>query len=72
MDVFKGSESNECFFLQVVLKAKLILKPALLKQKIDKLSLKNSNLRAAYAYRELKRPYGVILKNCRPEINFYR
>ena len=61
---------TSAFFLQMVFKITMDLKPSTFRQKVDEVSLKRPNLRTAFAYRDMKKPYQVVLRNRRPELRF--
>lgn len=54
---------TNAFFLQVVFKVTMDLKPASFRQKLDEVSLKRSSLRTAFAYRDLKEPYQALSRD---------
>ncbi|MBR2259292.1 MAG: cyclic nucleotide-binding domain-containing protein [Blautia sp.] len=66
----RAKKVTNAFFLQMYMKLNMELKPSEFRQKVDEVSLKRTNLRTAFAYRGLKKPYQVVLKNRRPELNF--
>lgn len=66
----KGRKVTNAFFIQSLMKVSLKLKPSTFRQHLDAVSLKRSNLRTAYAYRNQDKPYQVVLKNRRPELRF--
>lgn len=66
----KAQRVTNAFFIQEMIKVTLELKPSTFRQRVDEMSLKRSNLRTAFSYREQEKPYQVVLKNRRPELRF--
>ncbi|MBR1479234.1 MAG: cyclic nucleotide-binding domain-containing protein [Lachnospiraceae bacterium] len=69
--MFHAKNNNQsAFFLQMVLKAEMKLRPVDFKRRVDAECEKNETLRFAYVYRGLKKPYCVCLKDRRAELSF--
>lgn len=66
----RARKVTNAFFLQTYMKITMPLKPAEFRQKVDEVSLKRINLRTAFAYRGMDKPYQVVLRNRRPELEF--
>ena len=66
----RAKKVTSAFFLQTYIKINMEMKPSAFRQKLDEVSLKRTNLRTAFAYRGLEKPYQVVLKNRRPELAF--
>ncbi|MCC8068441.1 MAG: condensation domain-containing protein [Ruminococcus sp.] len=62
---------TSAFFTQALFKAVIKIKPSTLRQKVDEVCEKRDNLRTAFAYEGLEKPYQVVLKNRRAELKFY-
>ncbi|MBR1443359.1 MAG: hypothetical protein IJ583_07495, partial [Firmicutes bacterium] len=59
----KANKVSSDFFLQLMFKAVISIKPSELRQKIEEVCLKRDNLRSAYVYRDMSQPFRVVLKN---------
>ncbi|HAP79600.1 MAG TPA: hypothetical protein DCQ78_05515 [Ruminococcus sp.] len=62
---------TSAFFTQALFKAVIKIKPSTLRQKVDEVCEKRDNLRTAFAYEGLPKPYQVVLKNRRADLKFF-
>ena len=58
------------FFTQALFKAVIKIKPSTFRQKVDEVCKRRDNLRTAFAYEGMPKPYQVILKNRSAELKF--
>ena len=66
----KKSNNRSAFFLQMLLKTEMKLKPIDFRRRVNEVCKNNETLRFAYVYRGLKKPYCVCLKDRSAEISF--
>ena len=58
------------FFTQALFKAVIKIKPSTFRQKVDEVCKRRDNLRTAFAYEGMPKPYQVILKNRSADLKF--
>lgn len=61
---------TSAFFTQALFKAVIKIKPSTFRQKIDSVCKKRDNLRTAFAYENMPKPYQVVLKNRTADLKF--
>ena len=66
----KGHRVKSAFFLQIMTKAVIQMDPAAFRQQADKVCEKLESLRSAFVYRNVKKPYRVVIRDRHPEINY--
>lgn len=62
---------HSAFFLQILTKAVFPLDPASFRQRADEVCEKYENLRSAFVYDKVSKPYRIVLKDRHPEINYF-
>lgn len=58
------------FFTQALFRAIIKIKPSTFRQNVDKVCKKRDNLRTAFAYENMPKPYQVVLKNRTADLRF--
>ena len=62
---------KDSYMLQFMIRTKLKLNPIAFREQVDKVCVNLDNLRSVYIYRNMSRPYRVVMKNRSADVNFF-